>query len=125
MRAHGVPDFPDPDASGGFGFNATNGPSDLGPDSPQMQAALQACQSLQPPGAVSGQQASAAMLRYAQCMRAHGISDYPDPSGNGPVAITPKGDLDPNNPQFQAAQQACKSLQPGGGGLTTSTNGGS
>ena len=125
MRAHGVPDFPDPSANGGFNFNNNNGPSDLDPNNPQMQSAQQACKSLQPPGAVQGGQATAAMLRYAQCMRAHGITDFPDPSAQGPVAITPRGDLNPNNPQYQAANQACKSLKPQGGGQTyTNGNGG-
>jgi hypothetical protein len=53
-------------------------------------------------------------------MRSHGVADFPDPGGNGQIAISNTGgpgtsDLDPNNPQFSAAQQACKSLAPGAG----------
>jgi hypothetical protein len=60
--------------------------------------------------------AEAQPLRYSQCMRSHGIADYPDPSGNGSVTIhvRPGGDLNPNSPQNQAAQAACKSVRPGG-----------
>jgi hypothetical protein len=45
-------------------------------------------------------------------MRAHGITYFPDPSSSGPIA-RPGSDLDPNNPQFQAAEKACQSLMPG------------
>jgi hypothetical protein len=52
-------------------------------------------------------------LAYAQCMRDHGISDFPDPQpGGGAIQFEPGSDLDPNNPQFKAADDACKSLLP-------------
>jgi len=38
MRAHGFPDFPDPDSSGGFDS------SKFDPDSPQLQSAMRACE---------------------------------------------------------------------------------
>ncbi len=62
----------------------------------------------------SGSSHGASPLAYSQCMRAHGITDFPDPNGQGQIALQggPGSDLDPNNPQFQAAQQACQSLQP-------------
>ncbi len=55
-----------------------------------------------------------AELAYAQCMRDHGISDFPDPQPGGGIAIQPGqgGDLAPDNPQFKAADEACKSLLP-------------
>jgi hypothetical protein len=45
-------------------------------------------------------------------MRAHGVADFPDPgskvdSGSG-------GQLDPYDPTFEAAYQACQSLLPPG-----------
>lgn len=54
---------------------------------------------------------------YAACMRAHGIADFPDPNSQGNFEINagPGSDLDPNNPAYQAANQACQSLLPGGG----------
>jgi hypothetical protein len=50
------------------------------------------------------------MLESAQCMRAHGIADFPDPSSNGSLSlhIQPGSDLNPHSPQFQAAASACK-----------------
>jgi hypothetical protein len=58
---------------------------------------------------------------YAQCMRTHGIGDFPDPSP-GPdggygfkIQAGPGSDLDPNSPANQAADKACRSLLPNGG----------
>jgi hypothetical protein len=55
-----------------------------------------------------------AQLAYAQCMRDHGISEFPDPEPGGGIAVVgePGGELDPNNPRFQAADEACQSLLP-------------
>jgi hypothetical protein len=120
MRAHGVPDFPDPDSSGRIAIQGTPG-SGLDPRSPQFQAAQQACKAFAPPGiATSGTKSRADLLKFSRCMRSHGLADFPDPGtqGNsGGIAITggPGGDLDPNSPVFQAAQRACQHLMPGGG----------
>jgi hypothetical protein len=129
MRAHGITDFPDPNAQGGIDLNGGPG-SDLNPSSPQFKAANNACKSQLPPRrAMSAAQQAAARaqaLKYARCMRAHGISDFPDPDNQGGIALKPSpgGDLDPNNPQYQAADKACKSLMPGGGaGSSTNTSG--
>jgi hypothetical protein len=53
-------------------------------------------------------------------MRAHGVPAFPDPGSSG--ASTP-GDLNPSSPQFQAASQACRPLQPAGKLLSTSGGG--
>ena len=45
MRAHGLPDFPDPNGSGGLSIQGNQG-SDLNRDSPKFQAAQRACQSI-------------------------------------------------------------------------------
>ena len=52
-------------------------------------------------------------LKFSQCMRAHGIKDFPDPQQTGQgVGISihgsPGSDLNPNNPTFTAAQKACQ-----------------
>jgi hypothetical protein len=49
-------------------------------------------------------------------MRAHGISDFPDPSSSGvlSIRIQPGSDLNPHDPQYVAANNACKAYQPGG-----------
>ena len=60
------------------------------------------------------------LLRYAECMRAHRIRDFPNPvpaPGGGyafHVHITPGSDLDPNTPRNQSADKACqRNLPPG------------
>jgi hypothetical protein len=129
MRAHGIKDFPDPNSSGGIAIQGHPG-DDLDPNGARFRAADQACKLLlpAPPTSGAGQaKAAAAMLRYARCMRAHGIADFPDPKGNGELALNgkPGGDLDPNNPQFKSANNACKSLLLGGGaGMKTQSSGG-
>ena len=68
------------------------------------------------PSSGSGRTGLAKMLKYSQCMRAHGLADFPDPSSNGSISlhVQPGSDLNPHSPQFQAAQNACKSLGPSG-----------
>jgi hypothetical protein len=44
-------------------------------------------------------------------MRAHGVSDFPDPGPGGGFQITsngPKSDLNPGDPTFVSAQNACQ-----------------
>jgi hypothetical protein len=121
MRSHGVPNFPDPDSHGRFHHL---------PDinSPQSQAAQNACKDLLPSGGgqwtggggnLSPQQ-QAQLLKFAQCMRAHGIKNFPDPTSQG---LEPGNGIDPNSPQFKAAQQACHSLLPNTGNGQQSQNG--
>jgi hypothetical protein len=124
MRAHGISDFPDPDAHGDLSLNASGPGSDLNPNNPQFKAADAACKSLRPPPQAPPKDLRTHTLHYARCMRAHGISDFPDPKPDGTLQIqaTPGSDLDPNNPQYKAAHDACKKYMPGGGaggGLNT------
>ena len=130
MRSHGVKDFPDPNAQGELQINSKGPDSDLNPDNPTFRAAQQACQSLMPkPSAAQQAQAQAQALKFSECMRTHGITDFPDPTlSNGHIGIAirangPASDLNPDNPQFEAAQKACQSLLPGraGGGQKLST----
>jgi len=85
MRANGVPDFPDPDASGGFEFPEGGG---VDPSSPTFKAAQAKCQKFMGPGPGSGPppsaQAVAKMLKISQCMRRHGVPDFPDPRTSVP-----------------------------------------
>jgi hypothetical protein len=117
MRANGLPDFPDPNGKGGLLVNVHPG-SDLLPSSPQHQSANKACRHLLPDGgqetAAQEQQDFRRFLKYARCMRSHGIPNFPDPTlRNGGVSLT-GGGIDDRSPQFQKAQQACRSLAPGG-----------
>jgi hypothetical protein len=52
----------------------------------------------------------AQLLKFAECMRSHGVTDYPDPSSSGRSAAPNQ-----NSPAYQAAQKACKSLMPSNG----------
>jgi hypothetical protein len=117
MRSHGQPSFPDPTSQGGFKF------SDGLPSGPAYQSAYTACKKVLPNGSV----VTAAQLRrlmgtalkFAECMRAHGIANFPDPTmSNGTISIAiPQGSgTDTSSPQFLAAQQACRSLEAAGGG---------
>ncbi|HEX8008072.1 MAG TPA: hypothetical protein VF482_16770 [Trebonia sp.] len=130
MRAHGIKAFPDPNSQGGLSLNAGPG-TGIDPQSPQYQAADQTCKSLMPAQSPlsAAQQAAikAGNLRYAQCMRTHGISDFPDPNSQGLLQIRaqPGSDLDPNNPRYQSANTACQHFELGGGkGGSLSTSGG-
>lgn len=56
--------------------------------------------------------ASSTAVAFADCMRAHGISNFPDPGPNG---INLSG-VDTQSPAFQSAHEACAPLQPPGAG---------
>jgi hypothetical protein len=114
MRSHGVVDFPDPSSNGTILVGGTVS------QSPQYPAADETCQKLLPNGGVptAAQQAQgiAQLLKFSVCMRAHGISDYPDPTSNGiqiPIRPGMPSDLDPNNLRLQSAEKACQRLMPG------------
>ena len=71
-------------------------------------------------GAAAGGSSSDTMTKlraYAQCMRTHGLADFPDPTANpdgsgGGFNLSGGGDLNRNSPRNQAADQACHSLLP-------------
>jgi len=123
MRKHGVTNFPDPNSQGVIQFGSGNG---IDPSSPTFLSARGACQKLLPNGGQPTPQQQAKMqqqlLAFSKCMRAHGIKDFPDPSNGGLKLRAGAGsDLNPDNSQFQSAQQACqgnlpfKVLKSGGG----------
>jgi hypothetical protein len=119
MREHGINDFPDPDSDGNLQLDASPG-SNLDPNNPQYQAADAACKHLLPNGGqppTPDPELRAKTLKYARCMRNHGITDFPDPNSDGTLKIepTPGSNLDPNNPQYQSAHSACKRFLPNSG----------
>jgi hypothetical protein len=128
MQTHGDPDFPEPNAQGVF--------TGIDPNVPGFQAAQNHCNHILPndgqPTAAQTAQAIAQALKLSQCMRAHGIANFPDPQvshENGGVNISIRlggngSNLNPNNPQFQAAQRACQGFMPFKGAAKTSANGG-
>ena len=54
-------------------------------------------------------------LQFAQCMRSHGVTNFPDPSASGGTlnAISAAG-INTQSPTVQAALQACKQYTPAG-----------
>ena len=117
MRSHGVSDFPDPTTppGGGVAFSIHGGPgSDLNRNNPTFKAANQACRTLLPGGQQAPTQSSpkiAAEVRWARCLRSHGVPSFPDPNGQGAFDSSK---FDPTSPAFQTASKACMSLQPTG-----------
>ena len=106
MRSHGITNFPEPNASGDLSVQQGQVLPDA--NSPEFKAAAQACKSLNPAGAAPapGQQAQqlAAEVKYAQCMRSHGIANFPDPTSAGGLDFS---GVDINSPQVIAADKAC------------------
>lgn len=50
----------------------------------------------------------AKLEKFSRCMRANGIADFPDPTGDGLQLQSSAGsDLDPNNPTFKSASKTC------------------
>jgi hypothetical protein len=91
MRANGVSEFPDPDASGALTIDAIANGSSLDTNSAAFKQALGACKDLEPAGFM-GQKRSAqqqqAALKFAQCIRDNGVPDFPDPTPDGPLIDT-------------------------------------
>jgi hypothetical protein len=118
MRSDGVTDFPDPDHNGQFGTISAQLEA-----SPQFGTSYNACKHLLPAGGVSkAQQDATQLLKFAQCMHAHGVPSYPesDPSaskyniGNTAVDELKAAGVNPNSPVVQAAVQACEQANPVG-----------
>jgi hypothetical protein len=56
-------------------------------------------------------------VAYAQCMRSHGVPNFPDPLPNGGFGLSPAvtgGTNGQVSPQYQTAERACASLSPVG-----------
>ena len=117
MRAHGVPDYPDPNSQGVFISTKANR-GDFG--GPRAASANASCQHLLPNGGQltppQQQKLTSQGLKHAACMRTHGITNFSDPSrGDGFNLGEMKSlGIDISSPQFKSAQQAC---YPGSGGL--------
>jgi hypothetical protein len=118
MRKHGVANFPDPDGQGVIRIHSGTG---IDPGSPAFRSARTVCDKLLPnggqptPAQIARQQQE--LLAFSACMRAHGLKDFPDPSNGGlRIQSSPGSDLQPSNPTFRKAQQACQRLVPFKGG---------
>ena len=127
MRSHGITNFPDPNSNGVISGAISDG---VNPNSPQFQAAEKACQKYSSGGTQSAQQqaqASARGLKYAECMRSHGVTDFPDPSSNGAISgggsSSASSGVNPNSPQYQAANKICQPIYTGGKAVKPTSGG--
>lgn len=116
MRAHGVPAFPDPQVISkpgeqAIGIHVT--PALTG--SPQFKSAQTACQGIMPgplsPAEQAAQQHAKAqhLLAFARCVRAHGVTSFPDPTVQGQInpQLLAAAGVDLHAPSVIAAARAC------------------
>jgi hypothetical protein len=123
MRKNGV-DMPDPQFDGGGIMQ--RGPDESTPRA-TMEKAEAACKEIreamepsEPPSEEEQKEMKEAALAHAQCMRDHGIEKFPDPTfsadGGMQVRIDKRSGIDPQDPDFQKAQEACRDKMPQFGG---------
>lgn len=137
MRSHGDPNQADPTIDSNKAINITlpagySPPKQSGQQSSGKGPAAElvsACQKYLTAASAALRATSnapkpsqATMLKFAKCMRANGIPDFPDPTGHN-FAITPSSgsDMNPHNPTFQNAAKVCAKKagvpQMGSGGV--------
>jgi hypothetical protein len=70
----------------------------------------------------SGDRSSGDPVAYSACMRKNGVANFPDPDSEGRIRLTFRRTksgqtfgVDSNSATFKKAQQACRTLLPGGG----------
>jgi hypothetical protein len=118
MRSHGIHNWPDPNSDGQFNKVDTT-LQKLGVLQPQLQTAEKACQYLDPNDGQSeqadDQKMMNAMLRFARCVRAHGVKNWPDPvaesdPGEPGTPGFPRNmpDIDQNAPKVKSAIKTCQ-----------------
>jgi hypothetical protein len=113
-RTHGDPTFPDPtiDSQG----RATFPPGTQAPP----QATIQACQSIYnrlPASARGDVPVDIQMeIKFAQCMRQHGLTDWPDPNPDGSYPLPPDLITDSKSgpiwDRIHAGWDACQAFNP-------------
>jgi hypothetical protein len=111
-RANGMPNLPDPQID-------SNGRASFPNGTPEPPASVRrACQSIYdrlPASARDDEERPPAdmqaLLRFARCMREHGVADFPDPDAEGNFRAQ-AGATNPETPKFKSAMQACRQLDP-------------
>jgi hypothetical protein len=117
MRSHGVPNFPDPivlDGRPRFGFSVRSG---VDPNTPQFEAAFRYCTSRyrifgNPPSQAQKAKWRTAAVKYAACVRSHGVAGFPDPRSDGLIPL-PSAAYN-GLPAVRRAEAACKALRTEG-----------
>jgi hypothetical protein len=135
IRSHGVPEFPDPNGSNSSGGIPKGTAQQFGVSSSQLQAAQRACQYALPTGSfqqaanlcmMNGECPQALVQRiltaertYAQCMRSHGVPNWPDPttdSAGRPVFDVTRAGIDRqfiHSSLFRSPNRACQHVTGG------------
>ena len=121
MRSHGFPNFPDPVTIGDKTDFLPGPSSGIDERSPKFQAADQVCRKYIPgsgplPPTESAQD-QRDLLKYAECMRSHGVPNFPDPVSHfeNYWGFSFPPNFDQNSPIYLRANQACQHLEPGHG----------
>jgi len=112
MRAQGIAWFPDPQPDGGLVVSEPEGDNQQ-----KYKAAQEACKQYDPNGSKGGAADPAdvaKMQKASQCMRDHGVSNWPDPDSNGNVHIDEKMGIKRDDPAVKKAQQECQKYFPTG-----------
>ena len=125
MRSHGIPNFPDPNSSGQIPKEEI---LQLGVSTSVLQTAQGACQRLWPyqaPTQAQQRQQLTDDLKFAQCMRSHGVPKFPDPTNSDGRAVfvisVSRDGFDPHSPQILAKAHECQHVLPAGSGLPSAT----
>jgi hypothetical protein len=116
MRSNGVSEFPDPGASGKLTVDAIANGSSLDTSTPAFKQAISACKNLEPAGFMGSRRSSQQQdtaLKFAQCIRANGVPDFPDPVNGQPLIDTnriPSSNQPGGMTILNAATHKCGSL---------------
>jgi hypothetical protein len=116
MRDNGVPNFPDPAASGAFTMDEIANRSSLDTSAAAFEQAISACKDLQPPGFTGhkrSQQEQEHALAFAQCIRDNGVPDFPDPTVDEPLIDTnriPSTERNGGMSMLNAAMDTCRDI---------------
>ena len=88
MRSHGVPHFPDPTSPGQDKEFVLGQIPGINTQSPAFQSAHGACKRFLPGGGTASRSATAQVMRQllhtSRCLRAHGLTGFPDPTSTPP-----------------------------------------
>jgi hypothetical protein len=113
MRSNGVSQFPDPGPSGKLTIDGVVNGSSLDPNAPAFKQAISACRDLEPAGFMGSKRSPrqvGAALRFAQCIRANGVPDFPDPANGQPLVDTnriPSASTEAGMSALNAAMRSC------------------
>jgi hypothetical protein len=119
MRVNGVPNFPDPPGNGSYGVKSfaeqSNGRTisinGVPVSAPAFHSASSKCNQYlpEPPAPTTTQLAKvrALTVKWARCMRSHGLPHFGDPTITADGRRIMHGQFNIGSPAYYAARQAC------------------